>query len=59
MMDFIQVVAKLHKKRAALSFNELFKKSPAKSSFIWSVFVMDKGECRRSTEIYFGDLYFS
>ena len=29
----------------------LFEKSSTKSSFKWSVLIMDKGECRRSTEI--------
>ena len=37
-----------------MSFNRLFEKSPAKSSFKWSVLILDKGECRRSTGINFG-----
>ena len=31
-----------HKRQAALSFNGLFEKSPTKSSFIWSVLILDK-----------------
>ena len=36
-----------------MSFNRLFERSPRKSSFKWSVIIMDKGECRRSTRINF------
>ena len=32
------------KKQAAMSFNRLFENSPTKSSFKWSVLIMDKGE---------------
>ena len=41
-------------KQAAMSFNGLFQKSPTKSSFKWSVPIMDKRECRSSTGINFG-----
>ena len=41
-----------------MSFNRLFEKSPTKSSFKWSVLIMDKGECRRSTRINLGPLLF-
>ena len=42
------------KKDKLLCLNRLFGKSPAKSSFKWSVVIVDKGECRRSTGIKFG-----
>ena len=45
---------KRDKRQPAMSFNRLFEKSPTKSSFKWSVLIMDKGECRRSTRINFG-----
>ena len=41
-----------------MSFNRLFEKSPAKSSFKWSVLIMDKDEWRRSTKISLGPLLF-
>ena len=37
-----------------LSFNKIFEKSPAKSSFKWSVLTLDKDEYRRFTGINFG-----
>ena len=37
-----------------MSFNRLFEKSPTKNSFKWSVLIVDKGECRRSTGMNFG-----
>ena len=45
---------KQDKRQPAMSFNRLFEKSPTKSSFKWSVLIMDKGECRHSTRINFG-----
>ena len=50
---YIQVKTKQDKRKAAMSFNRLFEKSPTESSFKWSVLIMDKGECRRSTRINF------
>ena len=43
-----------HKGQAAMSFNRLFEKSPTKSSFKWSVLIVDKGECMNSKAINFG-----
>ena len=37
-----------------MSFNRLFEKLPTKNSFKWSVLIVDKGECRRSTGMNFG-----
>ena len=37
-----------------MSFNRLFEKQPAKSSFKWPVFMLDKSECRPSTGNTFG-----
>ena len=37
-----------------MSFNRLFQKSPTKSSFKWSLLIVDKGEWRRSAGINFG-----
>ena len=51
---YILVKTKRDKRQAAMSFNRLLEKSPAKSSFKLSVLIMDKGECRRSTGINFG-----
>ena len=36
-------------------FNKRFEKSPTESSFKWSILIMDKGECRRSARINFGN----
>ena len=41
-----------------MSFNRLFEKLPTKSSFKWSILIVDKGEYRRSTGISFGPLLF-
>ena len=41
-----------------MPFRRLFEKSPTKSSFKWSVLIVDKGKCRRSTGINFGTLLF-
>ena len=37
-----------------MSFNEYFEKLPTNTSFKWSVPIMDKDKCRRSTGINFG-----
>ena len=51
---YILVKTKRDKIQAAMSFNRLLEKSPAKSSFKLSILILDKGECRRSTGINFG-----
>ena len=53
---YIQVKTKQDKRQAAMSFNRLFEKSPVKSGLKWSVLILDKGECRRSTGVNFGTL---
>ena len=52
--DGLKVKTKWDKRQAAMSFNRLFEKPPTKSSFKWSVLIMDKGECTRSAGINFG-----
>ena len=54
-----QVKTKPDKRQAAMSFSRLFGKSPTKSSFKWSVVIMDKGDCRPSTGINFGTFFVS
>ena len=40
-----------------LKQNGIFEKSPTEISFKWSVLIMGKGECRRSTRINFGMVF--
>ena len=51
---YTSVKTKRDKRQIAWSFNRLYEKLPTKSSFKWSVLIMDKGECRPSTGINFG-----
>ena len=52
-MDLYKLKQNGKTRQAAMSFNRSFEKMPAKSSFNWPVFIMDKRECRRSTGINF------
>ena len=45
----VKTKTKQHKRQTTMHFNGLFEKSPTKSSFKWSVLIMNKGECKHST----------
>ena len=51
---YIKVKTKRDKRQVAEYFNRPFEELPTQSSFKWSVLILGKAECRRSTVINFG-----